>query len=92
MRPRTSHERDAIRSDRRWMAVWAGGFLASMLLLVGIWAVYRVTGPHHGVRTFIRQIKHEARWLIPFLKRRPAKWYSDHDAAPRESGHATHRA
>ena len=90
MRPKTSHARDVVRSDRRWLVAWGGAFLASIVLLVGIWAVYRVTGPHHQIRTFIRQLKHEARWLIPFLKRRPAKWYSHHDAS-RESGHAAHR-
>lgn len=91
MAVRTTHEQDAIRSDRRWLVAWAGGFAASIVLLVGVWAVYRATGPHPQIRTFIRQLKHEARWLVPFLKRRPAKWYS-HQDVPRESGHAAHRA
>ena len=37
---------------------------------------HRVTGPHPEVRTFIRRIKHEAGWLIPFRKRVPRWWYS----------------
>jgi hypothetical protein len=79
MTVRSTHERDAIRSDRRWLLAWAGVFVASVLLIIGGWVVYRATGPHPQIRTFIRQLKHEARWLVPFLKRRPAKWYSLRD-------------
>lgn len=103
----TAHQRDAVRSDRRWMLAWIGGFMASVVFLVGVWAVYRVTGPHPRVRAVLRQLKHEARWLVPFLKRRPAKWYSLRDGTrhplepaldggghepSRASGHAAQRA
>jgi hypothetical protein len=91
MAVRTTHERDALRADRRWLLAWAAAFTASIVLLVGVWGVYRVTGPHPQIRTFIRRLKHEARWLIPFLKRRPAKWYS-HQEPLRDSGHAAQRA
>ena len=33
--------------------------------------VYKATGPHPQVTALIRQLKHEARWLIPGLKGKP---------------------
>lgn len=57
--------------DRRWLLTWILSFVASLGILSGAYAIYRVTGPHPQIRALIRALKHEARWLIPGLKKKP---------------------
>ena len=70
-RPISRHEREVVRVDRRWLLAWIASFAMSLGLLAGAYAVYKATGPHPQIRAFIRQLKHEARWLIPGLKKKP---------------------
>lgn len=65
------HRVDVAKTDRRWLLAWAAVFAGTLLALVLAHQVYRLTGPHPEVTTFIRSLKHEARWLIPGLKRKP---------------------
>jgi hypothetical protein len=70
-RPLTRHEREVLRLDRRWLVTWITSFAGSLALFFGAYAVYKATGPHPQVTVFLRQVRHEARWLIPGLKGKP---------------------
>src|SRR5436190_908049 len=70
-RPITRHEREVLRIDRRWLLTWLASFSLSLGLLAGAYGVYKLTGPHPEFRALLRQLKHEARWLIPGLKGKP---------------------
>jgi len=96
MRAASQHRREAVRSDRRWLVGWVAIFLATIGLMIGGVVLYRATGPHPEIQTFLRRVKHEVRWFIPFLKSKPNKRYSwadeFHPGVPRRSGHAEQRA
>jgi len=66
-----AHRRDVERDDRRMLILWAASFAAALGLFAAATQVYRFTGPHPQVTALIRQMKHQARWLIPGLKGRP---------------------
>jgi hypothetical protein len=70
-RPVTRHQREVLRVDRRWLLTWLASFFLSLGMLAGAYGIYKATGPHPQFRAFLRQLKHEARWLIPGLKGRP---------------------
>ena len=67
----TRHQREVVRVDRRWLLTWILSFSLSLGILAGMYAIYKATGPHPQVRAFFRALKHEARWLIPGLKKKP---------------------
>ncbi len=67
----TRHQREVLLLDRRWLVTWMVSFLGSLAFVFGLYAVYKATGPHPQVTAFIRALKHEVRWLIPGLKRKP---------------------
>ena len=70
-RPVTRHQQEVLRIDRRWMLTWLASFFLSLGILAGAYGIYKLTGPHPQFRAFLRQLKHEARWLIPGLKGKP---------------------
>jgi hypothetical protein len=70
-RPITRHQREVVRVDRWWLLAWIASFTVSIGILFGAYAIYKATGPHPEIRAFIRQLRHEARWLIPGLKKKP---------------------
>ena len=55
----------AIGVDGRWEIIQ---FRTATLQSAG---VYKLTGPHPEFRAFLRQLKHEARWIIPGMKKKP---------------------
>lgn len=57
--------------DRRWLIAWLGTFLAYLAVFFAAYLVYKATGPHPQMTLFLRQLRHEVRWLIPGLKRKP---------------------
>ena len=63
-----AHRQEALQSDRRWLVVWTSIFVAWLAFSGILVVVYRVTAPHPQVQAFIRQVKHEVRWFIPFRK------------------------
>jgi hypothetical protein len=65
------HQREVLQLDRRWLMTWMASFVTSLVFVFGLYALYKATGPHPQVTTFIRGLKHEARWLIPGLKLKP---------------------
>jgi hypothetical protein len=65
------HRVEVARADRRWLLAWGAIFVGTLLAFVLAHQVYRLTGPHPEMTTFIRSLKHEARWLIPGLKGKP---------------------
>ena len=68
-RPRElSHRARVQRSDTRWLLAWVGMFAAAMLTLLVAHQLYRITGPHPAFASFLRSLKHYARWLIPGQK------------------------
>ena len=67
----TRHQREVLRIDRRWLVTWIVSFCGSLLLFSGAYAVYKATGPHPEMTVFLRAVRHEVRWLIPGLKRKP---------------------
>lgn len=67
----TRHEREVADFDRRWLATWIASFVGLLVLFAGAYGVYKLTGPHPSVTLFLRSLRHEVRWLIPGLKRRP---------------------
>ena len=71
-----------MRSDVRWLLAWLAVFAAAILALLAAHQVYRLTGPHPQVTVFIRQLKHQARWLIPGLKGRRSSQLVPAPAAP----------
>ncbi len=68
---REAHRLREARADRRWLLAWAAMFAAALGFLLAAHQVYRITGPHPEINTFIRRMKHQARWLIPGVKGRP---------------------
>ena len=70
-RPVTRHQREVLRVDRRWLLTWLASFFLSLGILAVAYGIYKATGPHPQFRAFLRQLKHEARWLIPGLKGKP---------------------
>jgi hypothetical protein len=70
-RPVTRHQREVLRIDRRWLLTWLASFFLSLGILASAYGIYKATGPHPQFRAFLRQLKHEARWLIPGLKGKP---------------------
>ena len=70
-RPVTRHQREVLRIDRRWLLTWLASFFLSLGILAAAYGIYKATGPHPQFRAFLRQLKHEARWLIPGLKGKP---------------------
>ena len=70
-RPVTRHQREVLRIDRRWLFTWLASFFLSLGILAGTYGIYKLTGPHPQFRALLRQLKHEARWLIPGLKGKP---------------------
>jgi hypothetical protein len=71
-----AHRRESVRADRRWLIVWTSLFVAWMALGGIVLLIYRATGPHPEMNAFIRRVKHEVRWLIPFRKIPRNKRYS----------------
>jgi hypothetical protein len=67
----TRHQREVARIDRRWLLTWLVSFVASLTLFFGAYALYKATGPHPQVQVFLRAVRHEVRWLIPGLKKKP---------------------
>ena len=65
---RAAHRREAVQTDRRWLVVWTALFGAWLAFCAIVIVLYRLTGPHPEINTFIRRVKHEVRWLIPFRK------------------------
>ena len=63
-----AHRHEALQSDRRWLVVWTSLFVAWLAFSSILVVIYRVTAPHPEIHTFIRRVKHEVRWLIPFRK------------------------
>jgi hypothetical protein len=53
------------------LLVWTFGFGASLAALLLAHRIYRATGPHPHVTSFMRTLKHHVRWLIPGLKDKP---------------------
>jgi hypothetical protein len=70
-RPLTRHQREVYQIDRRWLITWLASFVASLALFFGVYAIYKATGPHPQVTVFLRAVRHEVRWLIPGLKKKP---------------------
>lgn len=70
-RPVTRHQYEVLRVDRRWLLTWLASFFLSLGILSGAYGIYKLTGPHPQFRALLRQLKHEARWLIPGLKGKP---------------------
>jgi len=68
---RLSHRIETARVDRRWLLACALVFVASMGAFAAAAILYRATGPHPYVSALVRRVKHEARWLIPGLKKKP---------------------
>ena len=68
---RSAHRAAVDRSDRRWLLAWTAVFLIACAAILGVYDVYHRTGPHPQMTSFVRRLKHEARWLIPGLKSRP---------------------
>jgi hypothetical protein len=64
----TAHRQESIQADRRWLVVWTSLFVAWLAFSAIVVILYRVTGPHPEINAFIRRVKHEVRWLIPFRK------------------------
>jgi hypothetical protein len=92
------HRVEVARADRRWLLAWAAIFVGTLLFLVAAHQIYRLTGPHPEVTVFIRALKHEARWLIPGLKKKPnavplfVPLHPGISGASDRSGQAAHRA
>ena len=63
-----AHRQEALQSDRRWLVVWTSLFVAWLAFSSILVVVYRVTAPHPEIFAFIRRVKHEVRWFIPFRK------------------------
>jgi len=57
-----------VQADRRWLVVWTSLFIAWLAFSGILVVLYRVTGPHPEISAFVRRVKHEVRWLIPFRK------------------------
>ena len=70
-RPVTRHQREVVELDRRWLMTWVASFVASLAIFSGVYGVYKATGPHPEMTVFLRALRHEIRWLIPGLKRKP---------------------
>ena len=64
----TAHRQESVQADRRWLVVWTSLFIAWMAFSGILVVLYRVTGPHPEINAFVRRVKHEVRWLIPFRK------------------------
>ena len=63
-----THRQEALQSDRRWLVVWTSLFVAWLAFSGILVILYRVTAPHPEIFAFIRRVKHEVRWFIPFRK------------------------
>jgi hypothetical protein len=96
-----SHRERVRRSDTRWLLAWLGVFAAAMLTVLVAHQLYRFTGPHPAVTSFLRSLKHYARWLVPGQKVRrhplplavPLPGHQPHYATSSDaSGHDAHRA
>jgi hypothetical protein len=57
--------------DRRWLIAWLVTFVGSLSIFFAAYLIYKATGPHPQMTLFLRQIRHEVRWLIPGLKKKP---------------------
>ena len=70
--PRTDrrHRDSVARSDVRLLLVWLATFIATLVLLLAAAGLYRLTGPHPQISQLVRDVKHDARWLIPGEKSR----------------------
>jgi hypothetical protein len=64
----TAHRQESVQADRRWLVVWTSLFIAWLAFSGILVVVYRLTGPHPEISAFVRRVKHEVRWLIPFRK------------------------
>ena len=67
----TRHQREVLVLDRLWLATWVASFVGSLMIFFAVYGAYKATGPHPEVTVFLRAVRHEARWLIPGLKRKP---------------------
>ena len=62
--PRRSEQEELARGDRRWLVTAAGVFVATLAGAFGAVEVYRATGPHPEVATFLRHAKYYANGLL----------------------------
>jgi len=69
--PRRTEKQELARTDRRWLVTAAAVFLASLGVAFGAVEVYRATGPHPQVATFLRHAKYYANALLRHRFRRP---------------------
>lgn len=56
---------DVAATDRRWLIVTATIFLATVLLLSGLYQLYVATGPHPEMTLLFRSLTRLAHWLLP---------------------------
>ena len=64
------HRDSVARSDARLLLGWLVVFVAAFVLLLAADGLYRLTGPHPQISQLVRDVKHDARWLIPGEKSR----------------------
>ena len=90
------HRDSVARSDARLLLGWLVAFVAVFVLLLAADGLYRLTGPHPEIGQLVRDVKHDARWLIPEEKNRRsdrdppgATHYAD---SADNSGHDAQRA
>ena len=90
------HRDSVARSDARLLLGWLVAFVAAFVLLLAADGLYRLTGPHPQISQLVRDVKHDARWLIPGEKSRrsdrdPPRATHYADCAD-DSGHDAQRA
>ena len=73
--------------DRRWLIAWLVTFVGSLAIFFAAYLIYKATGPHPQMTLFLRQIRHEVRWLIPGLKKKPNARQEDVRIEPRRRPH-----
>jgi len=64
---------DVARTDRRWLLAVAALLAAWLGVFVGAGAIYRATGPHPRVGTFLRRVQHHTRGLLHLRGRRGSR-------------------
>ena len=62
---RAGHVDEVALVDRRWLAIAAIVFVASIAACVLAYWILRVTGPHPEIWTLLRRLRRVARWVLP---------------------------
>jgi hypothetical protein len=63
-----AHRQESVQTDRRWLVVWTSLFVAWLALSGILVVIFFDDAAPTEIYTFIRRVKHEIRWFIPFRK------------------------